>query len=363
MPASVAINGSSLTATPSGLGIYAYEVARRILDELPGSFVWCHGACLRQLPCYPGPMPGGAGRLRRLSGAFVGVPRAARRQGARVIFSPNQIDLCRGVSIPRVVTVHDLTPLKFPAYHPRQKYWYRHVLARVLANVERIIAPSEATRRDLMEDMAIRTPVEVIPNGVDHDRFHPRPEAELEAFRRRHGLGAYLLYVGNLFPHKNVAGLIRAHGQSGVDVPLLLAGQGRERFGDMLRPALAAHPRGDLVRFLDYVPAADMPLLYAGARLFLFPSLYEGFGLPPLEAMASGAPVVCARAGAVPEVVGGAGVLFDPPDVAELANLIRRLCADDDERRRLRNLGLARARGFTWERCGEATVEVLREFL
>jgi len=343
--------------------VYTYEVARRIVSAMPGSFVWRHGRRISQFQHYPADGVDEPGIKARLWADFVGVPRAARQGSANLVFSPTQIDAGWCGSIPHVVTVHDLTPLLFPEYHRRQKVWFRHVLPAILRRSDRIIVPSHSTGRDVQEYFDVDVPIAVIPNGVDHCRFRPAALQQVEAFKTHHGLDEYLLYVGNLFPHKNVPRLIRAHSRSRIDIPLVVAGQGRERFRADLESAVRDHWRRDLVRFLDYVRADEIPLLYSGAMALVFPSLYEGFGLPALEAMACGVPVVASTMGSIPEVVGSAAILVQPNSIDDMATAMRILYEDAEKRRDLARRGLARAKEFTWQRCAERTVRLLQDVL
>ncbi len=259
-----------------------------------------------------------------------------------------------------VVTIHDLGYLHYPegrsSYLRLSTAWS----ARAAAH---LIAVSEATRSDLVR--ALHVPpakIAVIHHGVD-ERFRLVTDpAALGAIRERYGLvGPYVLYVGTLRPRKNLVRLVEAFARLSIGegrLWLVLAG----RKGGLTDETLAAVKRlglTDRVLFTGYVPDEDAPLLMAGARLFVLPSLYEGFGLPVLEAMACGVPVVCANVASLPEVAGDAALLVDPTDVAALAEAMRQALTDTDLRRDLIARGFRQAARFSWDRCAAETLAVL----
>ena len=213
----------------------------------------------------------------------------------------------------------------------------------------RIVTVSEATADDLVQKLGVpRGRIAVVPNGCDpcyFDRSTPLDGGGPEIPT------PYLLFVGNAKPHKNLDRLLRAFEQFSITRPsinLLLVGSFP---GQTLRAAAGT----GRVRVMGKVPGDVLPQLYRGALALCLPSLYEGFGLPALEAMASGTPVIAARAGALPEVVGDAALLVDPLDVDSIAAAMGRICDDEKLREDLSDRGTLRARGFTWERAAEAT--------
>ncbi|MEW6750750.1 MAG: glycosyltransferase family 1 protein [Candidatus Latescibacterota bacterium] len=271
---------------------------------------------------------------------------------------------------PLVVTIHDLTPLVLP----QQGSWrtpVRRTLFRLLAQwvgrrAARIITDSEHSARDIVRLLHVDpSRIRVLPIGVE-PRFRPLQDAaQLRQVLARYQVEPpYLLWVGNGKPHKNVPGLLRAFARlqqrDGAGPVLVLAGD-LGRWGDGHR--LLARQLGleERVRFTGPVAEDDLPALYAGAGLFVFPSLYEGFGLPPLEAMACGTPVVASSRTSLPEVVGDAGLLVDPLDEGALAAALGRLLADGAEHQRLRRAGLERARRFRPDRIGEEHLAILQE--
>jgi len=270
---------------------------------------------------------------------------------------------------PYVLTVYDLIALKFPQYcKPSNVMHYRLSLPRSVRRAARIIAPSECTRRDLIRLLhAPEDRIRVVPLGVG-PQFHPMEDrARLHDFRKRYDLPErYILYVGNLEPKKNVPQLLEAFAaarRSGnITQRLVIAGQKAWHTGAM-HEALKRHRLRDTVTLLRSVPESDLPLLYNSASLFVFPSLYEGFGLPPLEAMACGVPVVTTQSGALPEVVGDAALLLTHPSERELRVAMEKVVGNTYLQQTLRARGLERARQFTWERTARETVRVYDEVL
>jgi glycosyltransferase involved in cell wall biosynthesis len=260
-----------------------------------------------------------------------------------------------------LVTVHDLAPLRYPSrgWGPSHLSWI--IAWRGLRRAEHIIAVSAFTASELQASSGIRTAnVYVVPNAVGGS-FRPQSEATIKAVRSQYtGLGTHLLlHVGHTQSRKNLPTLVRALSAlraRGFDACLLQVGGVP---GHDLRAAIEESGLRDRVRFLGAVRDADLIALYSAADVFVFPSLYEGFGLPVLEAMACGTPVVASNAASLPEVVGEAGILVDPGDAQSIADAIARVLSDDGVARDLRAAGLERAKQFTWQRAASAVLGVI----
>jgi glycosyltransferase involved in cell wall biosynthesis len=266
-----------------------------------------------------------------------------------------------------VVTIHDLVSFLFPETVPKKYSLYMRLMTRLAArSADRIIAVSEATKADLERVLRVDTAkVVVIHEAVGPEFARPLAPDAVAAAVRRYGLRRpYCLFVGNLEPRKNLPNLIEAFaelrrrgGPGGRPLQLVLAGTRAWLHAGIFR-AVEQHGLGEDVAFTDYVPVEDLPALYAGAACFVFPSLYEGFGLPVLEAMACGAPVVAARAGSIPEVAGDAALLVDAQVPKELAAAIESVLTDAALRERLIVRGRARAAMFDWEEVARRTLAV-----
>jgi len=330
---------SSLAASPIGSSVASHRLAAS--HRLPGLMTWGNVA-LRQ---------------------------AGQRLELDVIHDPTGLTpFLFGAGRARtVVTVHDVFAWSIPGHSTlADTLIYRHWLPRVLPRVNAVITDSNASRSDIEQYLPVdRSRLFVVPLGV-HPRYHPRPKAESIALGSRYGLPeGYFLFVGSVEERKNLRRLLQACARlwaAGERRPLVIVGARRGKYSKILQTVqdLALESR---VRFTGHVPDADLPALYGGADLFVFPSLYEGFGLPPLEAMACGTPVVCSNTSSLPEVVGDAAITVDPYDVEALAEAMRRVLSDADLADDLRQRGLERAAGFTWEQTARKTVEVYREVL
>jgi glycosyltransferase involved in cell wall biosynthesis len=220
-----------------------------------------------------------------------------------------------------------------------------------------VFTVSEASKRDILHFYPETDPerVQVVPNAIDAALLEDPGEAERERVRERYQIrGRFVLYAGNIKPHKNLDRLIAAFGllkqrPGHDDLKLLIIGDEVNRYGSLRRSVEAGGLRSD-VRFFGFVPDRTLAALYRMASVFAFPSLYEGFGLPPLEAMACGTPVVTSRISSLPEVVGDAAVLIDPYNIEDIADGLDRTLNDEILRTELIAKGRARAQSFSWER-------------
>ncbi|MFW6162366.1 MAG: glycosyltransferase family 4 protein [Planctomycetota bacterium] len=285
---------------------------------------------------------------------------------ADLLHAPGYVAPVR-LPVPMVVTVYDLIALRHPRLAKRSNWvHYRLRLPRAARAARLIIVPSEAVAADVSQHLGIpRSRVRVVPLGVA-DRFRPPAPEAVAALRERHGLAEpFVLFVGNVEPKKNLPTLIRAFAavhREGRPHRLVLAGargwKCREVYA--LPASLGIE---DAVRFLGYVPEAELPALYGAAEAFVFPSLVEGFGLPPLEAMACGTPVVTSDAGALVETAGDAALRVPAHDVEALADALRRVLDDPALRETMIDEGRRTAARFTWSRTAELTRAVYHEAL
>jgi glycosyltransferase involved in cell wall biosynthesis len=266
-----------------------------------------------------------------------------------------------------VLTIHDLTTRRFPEMHVAENaalHATKERFARTRA--DRIIAVSEATRRDIVSELGIPPErISVVYEAADA-RFRPHTPEETQTTLERYSLthNRYILSVGTLEPRKNHVRLIEAYAMLRARYtpaehlpPLIIAGGNGWKYDAILAAPEQTGVAG-FVRFLGRVPDDDLPALIAGSRVFVYPSLYEGFGLPPLEALACGVPVVVSHAASLPEVVGDAGLYCDPYDPHDIARQIAALLEDNDLTLRLRYASVMRARQFSWERAARETLAV-----
>ena len=270
---------------------------------------------------------------------------------------------------PSVCTFHDLSIFKWAHCHPPERVRYmRKEIAATLKRADMLITDTETTRQEVAAYFGWPLDkIRAVPLACSAD-FRPRNEAALSTVLTKHGLTlqGYSLYVGTIEPRKNLDVLLDAYALLPLAVrqqwPLILIGYQGWR-SEYLHERIKAAVSEGWVRYLGFVDANELPLLYAGARVFVFPSLYEGFGLPVLEAMASGIPVVCSNASTLPEVAGEAAAMCDPQDVDTLSELINRALQDDNWRERAVKKGLLQAAKFSWKRCATETATVYKEVL
>ncbi len=303
----------------------------------------------------------GRGVLHRILWEQTAWATAARRAG---------VDLLHGLafslpiasSLPAVVTFFDMSFLLFPRYHPAGRRLYlRWITGRAARKAQAVIAISASTKRDIVRLLGIEEgKIEVIPLAAG-EAFRPLSQEGRERFRWDRGLNPYIYYQGTIEPRKNVVTLIQAYGQlrmEGYRGHDLVIGGAPGWDHDEAWMAVQRLGLRKQVHFLGYVTPEESPWWYGAADVFVYPSEYEGFGLPPLEAMSCGTPVVVADSSSLPEVVGDAGVLVPPRDADALAQAIAELIENPGLRASLADRGLERARSFTWKATARATARL-----
>jgi glycosyltransferase involved in cell wall biosynthesis len=341
------INYTPVLRQPTGIGVYANAVLPA-LQALPHWLV-------------PGGERGtGLQRLRRLVWNQAELPRLARRQGASLIFTPAPEGYLGPQHIPQAVMVHDLRPISHPE-RSLQSLYFRAWVLPLLRSCRHILTNSQHTATEIQRCAGIADDrLSVIPLGYDAEAFRPQAQ-ESESLQDR----PYLLHVGQAYPHKNLRRLVLAFAQVAVrdpDIRLVLAGKPHPKETMRLKRLVAELELTERIDFRSYVPYEALPELYRRAVAFLYPSLWEGFGLPILEAMACGTPVITSFGSGTQEVSGDATLLVDPLDVGMLAQAMQDVLHSAAVRVRLRERGLQRAALFSWETTALQTSSVLRRF-
>ena len=356
----------------TGIGRYTYELARALSqsDQINGlRFLSGWRLCDSIPEPAETPVTGGLRRLLVNRRAIVALYRVFSHQLKARVLRGMEDHVFHGPNFylppfdgPCAVTIHDLSPYLWSECHPSWRV--RYMLPEIELSLQRaavIITDSEYTRQEVAKYFA--WPVEKIfaVPLASADAFYPRAPSAIRAVLGSHGLsaGGYCLFAGTIEPRKNIGALLDAYMMLPAAVrlkwPLVLAGyQGWN--SDALHARMTSAAAEGWARYLGFVPADHLPLLFAGARLFVFPSLYEGFGLPVLEAMASGVPVVCSNSSSLPEVVGDAGAMCDANDVNTLSRLIATGLQDEIWRTEAISKGLSRAGEFSWQRCARGTI-------
>ncbi len=269
--------------------------------------------------------------------------------------------------VPTVLTVHDMIFRLFPQYQKRLNYWYLNMTMPLYCRrAEAIITVSECSKRDIVRAYGLDAAKVTVIYEAASPGFVPLPHAVVEEARLRLGLpDRFLLHVGTIEPRKNLIGLIEALQRlrdQELTIPLVVVG-GRGWLYDEFFRRLEALPIRDSVHFLGYVSDDDLPLVYNAATALIMPSVYEGFGLPVLEAMACGAPVLCSGVSSLPEIAGAAACYFDPGNDEEMAAAIRTVWLDAELREEMRKKGLDRAKEFSWKRAAQETMSLYTDLL
>jgi len=296
-------------------------------------------------------------------------------EGMHPIFS-RSIDVFHGLDsrlpgswlkAPTVVTIHDVfsalqsTEFATPEFRAMKARRYAELVARA----DRIVCVSECVKRDVLETLRPDPKKLRVVHEAGGEGFSPRPENEIRAVREKYKLDRpYFIFVGSINKRKNVPALVKAFAAARAKTKseMLFAIAGRVGFGgDEIRETLAKSGCADAIRLLGYVPDEDVAALYSGAHALLFATLYEGFGIPAIEAFACGCPVIGATTGSLPEIVADAGLLADPASVDSIASQIEKLMTDETLRQTLRERGLRRARDFSWDNAARQCLSIYRE--
>jgi glycosyltransferase involved in cell wall biosynthesis len=355
-----------------GIGTYVRNVIRQLAcqDRTSEYVLLCHPDDCRAVNALGENFRAIPDRARPYSfREQISVPMDLRREGVQLFHAPHYV-LPPLVPCRSVVTIHDCIHLMFPQYLPNRLAWgyARAVMWAATHRSDRVLTVSESSKRDILRFFHIPPEkVDVIYNGIDERFWTAPPEELIVRVRERYQLtDPFLLYAGNIKPHKNVERLIEAFHRlrdgGFPDLKLLIIGDQVSKYA-ALRRAVHRHHLHQHVRFLGFVPTEMLAVLYRLADVFVFPSLYEGFGLPPLEAMASGTPVVTSNVSSLPEVAGDAALLVDPRDPDAIAGAVRMVLTDRTLREDLRRRGLARARNFSWERSVARIRQIYAEVL
>ncbi|WP_374792499.1 glycosyltransferase family 4 protein [Aerosakkonema funiforme] len=351
------LNLSFLMTKPTGISTYAFNLFPHLKLLNPTLLV---SRNIENFDCYPvppnlTPEQGTKGNLSRILWTQLQLPKIYDKLKANLLFSPlPEAPVFSGCRY--VVTVHDLIPLRFPRRFSPLTNYSRYLLPLVLSEAQHIICDSESTAKDVIKFFHIPerkvTPV-LLAYDADRFRFLDLPSRN------------YFLYIGRHDPYKNILLLIEAFATlpNSDDRELWIAGSFDKRFTPTLKAAAEQLGICDRIKFLEYVPYAELPTIVNQAIALVFPSLWEGFGLPVLEAMACGTPVITSNLSSIPEVAGDAAILIDPYNVGEIAEAMQAVADDAELRSRLRQAGLARSQQFSWAKTGQTTATILQQYL
>ncbi len=342
---------------PTGIANYAFNVANHLSNLDPTLLI---AKSIENFSCYQipnnmTPAQGSKGHLRRLLWTQFQLPKIYQKLTANLVYSPiPEAPLYSKCSY--VVMCHDLIPLRFPVNTSPLTNYFRFVVPFVLKQARHIICNSQATARDIADFYDI-SPQKITPILLAYDEkiFYPQPTVSPDS---------YFLYLGRHDPYKNLQKLITAFANIAhkQDYYLYIGGSTDSRFTPLLKQQAIELNILHRVKFLDYVSQSDLPIIISNAIALVFPTLWEGFGLPVLEAMACGTPVITSQLASLPEVTGDAAILIDPYDTKAISSAMQWVATDSQARSQLSNLGLARAKLFSWSNTGKATSEVLARY-
>ncbi len=297
-------------------------------------------------------------RLLNIALKFLKWPKLEKLAGeSDIFFMPNWTMLSVEPKTKVVLTAHDLSPLVFPEfYNLKQRIWHWFInIPKLLKRAHKIVAVSEFTKLSLIEKLNIpEKKIIVAPLGVDQENYHQDLNVDrLRNVRNRYNLpGDYVLYLGTVEPRKNIQNILAAFEKLKEPLHLVIAGKLGWKYDNILQQ-IDNSPKRRYIHVLGYVPEADKPYIMKLARVFVWPSLYEGFGLPVLEAMAVGTPVLTSNVTSLPEVAGNAALLVNPYNVDDIADGIHKLNDDQALRDDFISKGIERSKQFTWQRCAE----------
>jgi glycosyltransferase involved in cell wall biosynthesis len=368
------VDVSSAVHAKAGIGRYAESLARALVSCRPGRFALFYNrergtqppAGLESVPARTVRAGYKPWRMAVWLGHLAGVGFNRLVPGVELFHATEHL-LPPFPGVPTVLTVHDMIFKLFPEHQKKLNFWYLNATMPLYCRrADAIITVSASSKRDMVAHYGLDPArIAVIHEAADPS-FVPAPAEAVAAVRSRYGLpDRFLLHVGTIEPRKNLTRLVealQALRAEGLAIPLVVVGAKGWLYDDFFR-RLADLDVRDSVQFPGYVPFQDLVPLYGAATLAVMPSVYEGAGLPVVEAMASGTPVVCSHASSLPEMGGDAARYFDPYDVAAIAQAIRTVWTDADLRAEMRSRGLEQAARFSWKRAAQETLAIYDKLL
>jgi glycosyltransferase involved in cell wall biosynthesis len=355
------------TGSPTGLAVYTRELVARLMSEQDqgDSIVYTNSEILRQIagesfagvPEYIVP-PHRLSSVRRVIWLNTAFPKLLHKSDVDLVYSTVPEGLVvRDNQLKKVITIHDLLPLRYPGHYPKQRYFFQFILPMLIRQSNAVICDSAATQEDVIRFFGQpRCPMTVVPAGFNSVLFHPGDLGEVSGKTQ----APYFMFVGDMRPYKNVARALSAFaGISERNVKFVVVGNLHTKDSVPLLSLVEQLGIRDRVIFTGYASDDEVARLYRGALALVFPSLWEGFGLPPLEAMASGCPVITSNVASLPEVCGDAVQYVDPTSVDSIRSAMELIIREPDLREDLRGRGLERAKLFSWDRTAREVWQVL----
>ena len=372
---SIAMNGSMLDDHPTGVGIYSINVINNL------SQLYCNDK-VKKLTVFT-PVTSYLNNTVRtikipglVKSSRYGKLAAFSRFMWNTFYYPYQVrdfDLLISptthgsfISSNQVITIHDLISLRYKNISVHQRFYFKYFLPFLISKAKLIIAVSGTTKKDIVSYLKCpEEKVRVVYNGYDHTNYFAIGGNQ-HLIERAYGVKKYLLAIGPTYPHKNFETLIQAYKELDdsvrIQYPLIIAG-GKKKYVNTLKDLVKKLDLEINIRFIGYVPIELMPSLYREAHVFIFPSLYEGFGIPLLEAMACGCPVITSNTSSMPEVCGDAAIYFDPLDKNALKNAVMNLTRDKKLWNEMRERGIEQSKKFSWEQTAQNLKSVIENII
>lgn len=351
------------TGSPTGLAVYTRELVARLVpeEERPRSVIYTNSKALRRrasVACIDVPKNVVPGRrlssVKRTIWLATAFPAVLHNSAVDLVYcTVPEGSVVHDSRVKQVITIHDLLPLRYPRYYPRQHYYFRYILPMVIRQSDAIICDSLATKESVLREFgAPRAPLVVVPAGYNSDLFHPGLRSACEP--------AYFMFVGDMRPYKNVERVLRAFSDmTEKNVQFVVVGDAHRGQAHSLEDWVNRLGLQERVRFTGFISDEEVAEFYRSALALVFPSLWEGFGLPPLEAMASGCPVITSNVASLPEVCGDAAEYVDPTSVDSIRGAMERIIREPALREDLRGRGLDRSKLFSWDRTAHEVWQVL----
>jgi glycosyltransferase involved in cell wall biosynthesis len=374
----VGLTATMIQGGRSGVAQYVFSLVKELMLDANielSVFVLEHELSLfayAQEHCELIPVPSHAGPpVKNILWHQTTLPQIAAKRKLDLIHVPSYRRLVFRAPCPTVGTIHDLAPFHVKGKYDFARMFYGRVVVKALARAQtEIIAISQSTAQDIERFFGIpQSQLHLIPNGIDHDRFHPGDrQASLAWMAQKHQITQpYFLYVSRLeHPAKNHVRLIEAFDRfkaSSTNPFQLVLGGGDWHGAEIIKAAAAASPYASDIHFLGFVPDADLPHLYRAARAMVYPSLFEGFGLPPIEAMACGTPVISSTRGALAEVVGASARIIHPEEPQDIAQALLDIATNHDLAAHFQEQGLKNASRYHWNQTARQVVDVYHQAL
>ncbi|MDM0932110.1 glycosyltransferase family 1 protein [Clostridium perfringens] len=358
-------NATILNNNPTGLGVYCKNVLSRMdknlydyvvyTDEFNGKKVDNKKSITLNIKS--------KNKLKSIFLRSYKFKKFIASQKEIVNYSPTQHGVTKK-NIKQIVTVHDLMPLYFPKGRVQQYIYYKYLLKKIMKNSEIVITCSNNTKNDIIREYNISpNRIKVIYDGFDRPKIPIDKKSSKEYIKNKYGIENYIFMMGIHYNYKNLHSVIEAYSEirDKLTIPLVIAGGDKGKYAIELKKLVEEKGLEDKIKFLGYIPDEDKDLLYQAAYMFIYPSKYEGFGLPVLEAMANNTIVACSNTSSLPEVVGDAALKFNPDNIIEIKEIMLKIISlSSDEYQAWIKKGLNQIEKFSWEKCTREIEDVIK---